>query len=202
MVAVFLTVLAAFVFTEFVGYWIHVLLHSNRIGFLSRNHMIHHLRDYSPKTGMRRSGPYLNGARDRPAILGIGLEWVAPIAGVSILALLGLNLLAVPIGLQIVFMLVSYFWAFALFGYMHEAMHLQNFWMERVPVLKTWFLNARKNHDIHHLQISNDGKMNRNYGICFFFFDRLLGSYRPRHEKFNEAGYQTAIQRYATIIGK
>jgi hypothetical protein len=39
---------------EFLGYWLHRLLHSDKIPALSRSHMIHHLRYYGPKHRMRQ----------------------------------------------------------------------------------------------------------------------------------------------------
>jgi len=38
----------AIVASELLGYWLHRLLHSGRIPFLSLNHMKHHLLLYGP----------------------------------------------------------------------------------------------------------------------------------------------------------
>ena len=36
------------IFAEFFGYWLHILLHNDKIKWLSRSHMQHHLREYHP----------------------------------------------------------------------------------------------------------------------------------------------------------
>ena len=46
---ILLTIAGACLFTEIAGYFIHILLHSNKIQFLSKNHMVHHLKVYQPK---------------------------------------------------------------------------------------------------------------------------------------------------------
>ena len=64
---------AGIVFCELVGYWLHVLLHSDRIRWLSRNHMIHHLKVYGPKKGLRSAGSYRSSTEGRVAIHGTGV---------------------------------------------------------------------------------------------------------------------------------
>ncbi|MDE1975878.1 MAG: hypothetical protein KGI84_01305, partial [Elusimicrobia bacterium] len=55
---------------EFVGYWLHILLHSDKIKFLSRSHMIHHLISYPPDTPMRPSEEYMLSTQGRASLLG------------------------------------------------------------------------------------------------------------------------------------
>src|SRR5262249_23185344 len=91
-------------------------------------------------------------------------------------------------------------WGYFLFGYMHKSMHLERFWMERVPVLRGWYRGIRRLHDIHHLDISNDGRMMKNFGICSFVMDRIFRSYCPKLAGFNQAGFQAANRRYAFVF--
>jgi sterol desaturase/sphingolipid hydroxylase (fatty acid hydroxylase superfamily) len=72
--------------------------------------------------------------------------------------------------------------------------------MERVPRLDKWFRSIRRLHDIHHRQISDDGRMSTNFGICFFFMDRIFGTLSPAHRPFNAKGYAVAEKRYAHLI--
>jgi sterol desaturase/sphingolipid hydroxylase (fatty acid hydroxylase superfamily) len=103
-------------------------------------------------------------------------------------------------GTQAIFVGASLFWAWVL-GYMHDAMHLKHFWMmEDVRGLGSWFQSIRRRHDIHHLELSDDGRMVANYGICFFFVDRIVGTYSRGHRPFNQLGYQAAKQRYAFVF--
>lgn len=194
-----LTVILAVLFTEFVGYFLHRLLHSDKIAWLSRSHMIHHLKDYGPKDSMRRE-EYLSGARERISVVGIGLEWVAP----SFLVYGGLVALmsafGVPWFLQILAVATSIGWALLMFNYFHDAMHLNDFWMLKLPFVGKWFKRVRRRHDIHHKQLSNEGRMDTNFGICFFFMDKLFGTLEKKVKMFNEVGYKQALKRYDRVI--
>jgi hypothetical protein len=68
-------------------------------------------------------------------------------------------------------------WPMLMFNYLHDGMHIENFWMTRVPILKSWFLNARRLHDIHHRSLNSKGFMDTNFGIGFYFF--FTGSSGP-----------------------
>jgi hypothetical protein len=70
-------------------------------------------------------------------------------------------------------------WPMLMFNYLHDGMHIENFWMTRVPILKSWFLNARRLHDIHHRSLNSKGFMDTNFGIGFYFFLPVL----PDHGK-------------------
>ncbi len=194
-----LTVAVSIVYTEFIGYWLHILLHSERVPSLSRAHMLHHLRDYGPKKPMHRE-KYISSADGRTNFLGIGMEWFVPSMVIIVFTLTLLNILGVPLVYQFTFTATGILWGYFMFGYMHDAMHLRDFWMLKVPFLKKWFLSVRKLHDFHHLQISDDGRMLKNYGICFFWFDRIFGSYSPKPAMFNHAGHEQALIRYEQIL--
>jgi sterol desaturase/sphingolipid hydroxylase (fatty acid hydroxylase superfamily) len=83
-----------------------------------------------------------------------------------------------------------------MFSYLHDRMHIENFWMTRVPLLKSWFLRARRLHDIHHRSMDSVGFMDTNFGIGFYFFDRFFQTMAKRHRPFNWQGYRAAIGRY------
>lgn len=193
-------VLSACLFTEFVGYWLHVLLHSEKVGFLSRSHMIHHLVVYAPNKPMRPSRDYLVSTYGRANVLGVGLEWLLPVALLLPAVLQVLRAAGVGAFHQVLFIGTSLAWGWFLFGYMHDAMHLREFWMEERPFLSRSFLNARKRHDIHHMQLTDDGRMTTNYGICFFLFDRLFGTLAEEHGRFNRRGLSAAYARYAALL--
>ena len=198
--ALALTVFAACLFTEFVGYFLHILLHSEKVAWLSRSHMIHHLKVYGPRKSLRQAGPYKDSTEGRAAVGRIGLEWILPIALILAAALAGLHALRVPLLQQAVFTAAALAWGKFAFGTMHDSMHVEGYWMADVPVLGGWFKAVRRLHDIHHLEFSDEGRMTYNFGICFFLFDRLLGSRLTKARAFNEAGYQAALKRYAAVI--
>jgi len=47
------SVLCSCLVAEFAGYWLHRLLHTDKLSFLSRGHMLHHLLLYGPTQPMR-----------------------------------------------------------------------------------------------------------------------------------------------------
>ena len=65
--------------TELLGYWLHRLLHSGRIAFLSRSHMKHHLVIYGPMQD-QRSSEYHDATTESVSLGNIGLEWLIPSA--------------------------------------------------------------------------------------------------------------------------
>jgi sterol desaturase/sphingolipid hydroxylase (fatty acid hydroxylase superfamily) len=81
-------------------------------------------------------------------------------------------------------------------GYwLHRLLHLENFWRSRVPLRRSWFLRARRLHDIHHRSVNSNGFMDTNFGIGFYFFDRFFRTMAKRHSPFSRTGYRAAIQR-------
>jgi sterol desaturase/sphingolipid hydroxylase (fatty acid hydroxylase superfamily) len=78
-------------------------------------------------------------------------------------------------------------------------MHLSDFWMARHPVFQPWFTRARRLHDIHHHSIDDAGHMDANFGIGFFWFDRVFRTIISRHRPFNRAGFEAARDRYGLI---
>jgi sterol desaturase/sphingolipid hydroxylase (fatty acid hydroxylase superfamily) len=58
------------------------------------------------------------------------------------------------------------------------------------------FATARRLHDIHHRSLNDQGRLDRNFGIGFFFFDRLFRTISQRHRTFNCKGYYAALERH------
>lgn len=185
--------------SEFLGYALHRLLHSGRIGWLSRSHMVHHLLLYGPLDPKRPDGKYLHATQGRASVGNVGMEWVIPGVGILSGLWLAFRVAGVPGRSQAAFFATSLLWSFGVFSYLHDRMHEQGFWMERAPVIRRWFLKARKLHDIHHWSLNDDGAMDRNFGIGFYVFDRLFGTRRDRWEVFNQAGYERAWERFADV---
>lgn len=187
-------------FTELVGYFLHILLHSEKIAWLSRSHMIHHLRVYSLEAGLRQPAPYKGSTDGRAAVGGIGLEWMLPIAGVIAAMVVGFRALGVPAGVQVAFLVPALVWGKVMFAALHDSMHVEGHWLTELPIVRAWFTEARRLHDIHHVRFTDDGRMLTNYGIAFFGFDRLFGTYRTQASAFNAAGYRAALKRYAALL--
>lgn len=182
---------------EFLGYLLHRLLHTGWIPWLSASHMKHHMVLYGPLKKQRPSPHYMDATTGRPALGNIGGEWLVPTAlllgGVSVL----FALLQVEIFHQVLFLSTVLTWSFVMFSYLHDRMHIKDFWMERNPVLKRWFRRARQLHDIHHRVLNHQGLMNKNFGIGFYLFDRLFGTLSREQGPFNHRGYAQAKERFS-----
>jgi|SRR5436190_19244686 len=90
-------------------------------------------------------------------------------------------------------------WPVFMFSYLHDRMHLSEFWMARNPALSLWFRSARRRHDIHHHAVNDNGRMDDNFGIGFFLFDRGFRTIASRHRPFNRAGFEAAMLRYGLV---
>ena len=112
--------LAAAVLSEFFGYGLHRLLHSGRIGWLSRSHMIHHLVLYGPLDPKRPTGEYQDATRDRLSLGNVGLEWLLPGALLLSLMWAAMQFTSVPFRYQLTFLISTLLWSFSIFSYLHD----------------------------------------------------------------------------------
>jgi sterol desaturase/sphingolipid hydroxylase (fatty acid hydroxylase superfamily) len=149
-----------------------------------------------------RADAYKVSTHERTSIGGIGLEWLIPIATICIPTFVLLALVGVPALYLSITFITAIVWGVIGFNYMHDAMHLKDFWMLKYPWLAKHFKQSRRLHDVHHVKISEEGRMQTNYGICFFFFDRLFGTYAPSVGRFNEDAYEAAKKRYSFVYGQ
>jgi sterol desaturase/sphingolipid hydroxylase (fatty acid hydroxylase superfamily) len=184
---------------ELLGYWLHRLLHSGAIAFLSRNHMRHHMVQYGPLQE-QRSSEYRDAATENLSLGNIGAEWLVPAAVLIACALVIFHLIHVPLFYQLIYFGTTLSWSFLMFSYLHDVMHIEGFWLEKNRWLKRWFASARRRHDTHHYLISDRGLMDKNFGIGFFFFDRLFGTLSKGEASFNRKGYDAARERFKSIL--
>lgn len=198
-IAVTAWTVTAILVSELLGYLLHRLLHSGRIHFLSMNHMKHHLLLYGPLQKQRPSEEYFDATTGQVAIGNIGLEWIIP-AAVLLLVLGGLFwILGIGVGYQLLFFGIVLAWSFWVFSYLHDRMHIQGFWMERVPIVRHWFCWARNLHDIHHRVLNDQGLMDKNFGIGFAFFDWMFGTMASVQPPFNHAGLDAAQEKFEFV---
>lgn len=192
---ILLTIAGSVLVAELAGYALHRLMHSDRFPAMSRAHLIHHLVIYGPKQPMR-TAEYNDATTGRAAIGNVGLEWLLPSGIILTACWFALWLLNVPMAYRLLSIFSLLVWPTFMFSYLHDRMHIQNFWMERAPVLKWWFRKARRLHDIHHRSLDGNGRMDKNFGIGFFLFDRIFHTFAKRHCPFNWHGYRAAVRRY------
>ena len=196
LIGILITLAGSCLLAEFFGYWLHRLLHSDKIPFLSRGHLIHHFLVYGPGQPMRHD-EYHDATDHRFSVGNIGLEWLAP-SSIILATLWALMKLGhVPVLYQSIALAALIVWPLFMFSYLHDRMHQSDFWMERVPLLHTWFRAARRLHDIHHHALDDRGRMDANFGIGFFLFDRLFQTMVLRHRVVNRAGFEAARLRYS-----
>ena len=193
-------ILLSVLLAEFLGYCLHRLLHSDTVRVLSRSHMKHHLVLYGPCHNQRPSDHYMDATTGQLALGNIGLEWLVPSglllgASLAIFYLLGIRPLY-----QGIYVAVVLLWSFVSFSYLHDRMHEKDFWMATNRWTRRWFLNARRLHDIHHRTLADDGRMNKNFGIGFFFFDRVFRTIAPVQQPFNRQGLNAAKVRYQDLL--
>ena len=186
---------------EFLGYWLHRLLHSGWIAFLSRSHMKHHMILYGPLQ-KQRSPQYHDATNDSLSLGNIGLEWLVPAALLIGVTLTVLHYLRVRLVYEFVFLGVTLAWSVLMFSYLHDVMHVEDVWLEKNKWLRRWFAAARRLHDIHHHVINDEGLMDANFGIGFFFFDRLFGTFAGRGARFNHRGYEAARRRIQSMLNR
>lgn len=189
------TLVCSILAAELVGYALHRLMHSDRFPAMSRAHLIHHLLLYGPKQPLR-TAEYKDATTGRASLGNVGLEWLVPSGIILAVCWIALWLLHVTPAYRLLSTFTLLAWSSFMFSYLHDRMHLRNFWMERAPVLKWWFRKARRLHDIHHRSLDADGRMDKNFGIGFFFFDRIFRTFAKRHCPFNWHGYRAAVRRY------
>ncbi len=189
------SVICSCLVAEFAGYWLHRLLHSDKLPFLSRNHMAHHLLLYGPTQAMRAER-YKDATHGRFSVGNVGLEWLAPSAVLLALCWGAMCVFRVRAIYQVIALSNLVVWPFFTFSFLHDAMHLRNSWMARLPIVNIWFRRARRFHDIHHHSLNNAGRMNVNFGIGFFLFDRIFRTLATRHRPLNRKGLAIALQRY------
>lgn len=200
VISVLAWIAASILVSELLGYFLHRLLHSGKIGFLSRSHMKHHLVLYGPLQSQRPGAEYQDATDGAVAIGNVGLEWLIPGSALLCGSVALLQLLRVTLLHQLIFVAGTLAWSFLMFSYLHDRMHLAGFWMERHRLLKRWFLAARNAHDIHHWALNDEGFMDKNFGIAFFFFDRLFGTLASDPPTFNERGYAYALRRFGNLL--
>jgi len=192
-------VLFGVIFSEFVGYWLHRLIHSGKIEYLSTNHMEHHLREYGPRMSQRTENYKLSNVA---AFGSLGLEWWIPISAVAVSSFVLFLLLGLSLKFTSVMMIMAILWGVLMFAYMHDALHIKGVWMLKDTGLFRWFKETRRLHNIHHIQINDEGRMDCNFGICMFWMDKLFGTYRTKTSGFNKKGFEVTKYTYAHIYGK
>ena len=164
MFDIFLAFLITFFVASLFGYVVHRILHQKWSRRLYQAHMTHHIKLYPPTDFS--SEKYRDSGKDSTP---------------KFFMLAGLPLIIIPIILYlfnwvsspvfITILTVEILIGF-LNDYLHDAFHIKNFWLHKVPYIGLWFSSLTRLHYFHHVD------MGSNYGIFSFIWDRIFQTFR------------------------
>jgi sterol desaturase/sphingolipid hydroxylase (fatty acid hydroxylase superfamily) len=148
----------------------------------------------------QRSSEYRDATDARTSLGNIGTEWLFPAVLLIVIAAAVFHLFRVPVVFRSIYFVTTLAWSFLMFSWLHDCMHVEDFWLERNRWLRKWFISARQYHDAHHFLMNDHGLMDKNFGIGFFFFDRLFGTFSSASSEFNYEGYQAAKKKFRSVF--
>lgn len=160
--AVFIFVVSFFVST-LLGWIVHWAFHQPWSLWFYNAHMNHHKIQYPPTNFL--SEKYKNAGGDSTTILFLIVCF--PII-FAIAAMMFFGIFTITTGISILF---SLFICGIIHNYFHDQFHLTNSWWNNFNIFIRW----RALHYVHHLDMSY------NYGIIFYQWDKLFGSYDDAH---------------------
>jgi sterol desaturase/sphingolipid hydroxylase (fatty acid hydroxylase superfamily) len=170
MITIIITIILGFFITTLFGHVVHYALHQPWSGKVHKAHLTHHLIKYPPHDFM--SDEYRSAGKDSTPkfFVWAGLPLIiTPI----ILWLCGI----IPLVIMITILGVEGIIGF-LHSYLHDAFHIKNHWLYKVPILGKQFTKLVHLHYLHHV-----GKMNFNFGIFTFLWDRVCGTFTKSRNK-------------------
>jgi sterol desaturase/sphingolipid hydroxylase (fatty acid hydroxylase superfamily) len=125
--------------------------------------MTHHQKLYPPSD--YKSDTYRDAGKDSTTKFFLAI---------TIPMIVGLIVLGVFLHMPLYLMAIALVEALALgwlHDYLHDAFHIKNHKLSKVPVLKHFFVVWDDLHYIHHVD------MTKNYGIFTFFWDKVFGTF-------------------------
>lgn len=162
------TILVIFCVTSLFGYLVHRALHQPWLGRFHKSHMIHHMTLYPPTD--YTSDKYRSAGKDNTV-------WFFVTAAIPLIIIpIILSVIGV---LPLLDMIISLF-IMAIMGvvnnYLHDAFHIKNHFLNRIPLLRLLFNFWNKLHYLHHVD------MDSNFGIFLFFWDKVFFTFRVNYD--------------------
>lgn len=159
------SIVIAPIIIEVVGYFWHRSVEHNAVlgHSIQQNHIKHHQRDYPVGKLRPNIDRYLSKIDQGWYYLGF------------IMALA--TLLIVPRPYSLVMIVSGVIYARVVINYLHSRFHVRNHWLANTK----FFKHIQHLHDIHHWAPYN-------YGILFYFMDKIFGTYSetlPKHKIVN-----------------
>ena len=163
MLAILITALIAFFLSSLFGYVVHRSLHQKWTGRLNQKHMTHHLILYPPTDYL--SVKYRQAGVDNTVVT-FAIAAIPLVAIPIVLGYLGI----LPLPLVITALVVMGLMGF-LHDYLHDAFHIKNHFLNRIPGLRNIFAYWNRLHYLHHID------MQKNFGIFLFHWDHVFKTY-------------------------
>ena len=163
MIAILFTAFVAFFVSSLFAYVVHRSLHQPWTGHLNKKHMTHHLILYPPTDYL--SEKYRQAGADNTFVT-FAIAAIPLVAVPIILGILGI----LPLSLVITTLIVMGLMGF-LHDQLHDAFHIKNHWLTRIPVVRNIFAYWNRLHYLHHID------MQKNFGIFLFHWDHIFRTY-------------------------
>jgi len=163
MIAIILTALITFLVGNLFGYFVHKSLHAKWTGRFYQAHKTHHFKLYPPSDYV--SDKYRNAGKDNTLFI-----FAAAAVPLFLLPIILGVFHILPLSLVITSLLIMSIMSF-LHSYLHDAFHIRNHWLYKVPCIKILFARWVYLHWLHHVDTS------KNYGIFLFFLDKRLSTF-------------------------
>lgn len=163
MLFTLLTALITCIIVSFFGYVIHWMLHQPWAGFFNSSHMTHHTKLYPPEDFF--SDTYRSAGKDSTVIL-FAIAAVPLVLAPLVLGFFGLLSWSLVITVLVVEGLMGY-----AHNYLHDAFHIKNHLLTKIPVINKLFDKWVKLHYLHHVDMS------KNFGIFTFHWDKVFKTF-------------------------
>lgn len=160
MMETFLTLVIVFFAITLFGHVSHYCLHQKWSGKLNRAHMAHHLKLYPPSDYV--SDVYRNPGKDNTVFIFAAMGAPLIIAPIILFIMGKLSLFLTIISV------IEMLFVGLLHDRIHDSFHLTKSFWHKLPGYRKW----NELHFIHHIDMS------KNYGIFWFFYDKLFSTFK------------------------
>lgn len=163
MWSIAVTLLLTYLFVTLFGYLVHRALHQRWMGVFYASHMTHHIKLYPPSDYY--SDTYRSAGKDSTS----KFFTVISIPIITTLLLLGwYEILSFKLVIISLVEMLILGWFHDLF---HDAFHVKNHWLNKVPLFNITFQKWNQLHFQHH------SNMKRNFGIFDFIWDKAFKTF-------------------------
>jgi len=160
MFVLLIFLIIGFIVTNLFGFVVHWALHKKETKMFNQSHMAHHEKLYPPEDFF--SDVYREAGVDAtpkffiilalPMLLSVVLLWLVGVISLVICIIVILEMISIGL----------------IDNYLHDAFHIRNHWLCKVPIFNKWYNKLVKYHYLHHCD------MNTNYGIFNFMWDKIF----------------------------